>query len=134
MASHQSLLSGEVGVKTPATAYDKSDEALVKVVLQFQTFRYKRGGRWTETERGAAGRRDGDKDPTDLGERRGEGERKLMASICLGMPGERGSKQTYDFQIAAWHGKRDWLDMSEAVGRGSEREANDPCSSVRELI
>lgn len=30
MASHQFLLSGEVGVMTSATTYDKSDEALVK--------------------------------------------------------------------------------------------------------
>lgn len=32
MVSHQFLLSGEVGVTTSATTYDKSDEALLKVV------------------------------------------------------------------------------------------------------
>lgn len=120
MASHQFLLSGEVGVTTSATTYDKRDEALVKVVRLCSSLKpldIKCGGRWTETESGASGRREGDKEPPWLqNDRSGRAERRgvrgangLHLSWNAGREeqrwafGRRGSKQTYDLEIASWH-------------------------------
>lgn len=117
MASHQFLLSGEVCVMTPVTTYDKSDEALAKVVrlcwslkpLDINLCR----GRWTETEWGA--KRGGDEwkgktkssyglEMTDRREWRGEerGWEKLMVSICLGKLGEKSIVKGRGKQTNTW--------------------------------
>lgn len=81
MASHQFLLSGEVGVTTSATTYDKSDEALVKVVRLCSSLKPLDINAEADGQRQSEGHREEGKETknrhgfkmTDLGERSGEG-------------------------------------------------------------
>lgn len=81
MTSHQFLLSGEVGVTTPATTYDKSDEALVKVVRLCSSLKPLEINAEADGQRQSEGHREEGKETknrhgfkmTDLGERSGEG-------------------------------------------------------------
>lgn len=81
MARHQFLLSGEVGVTASATTYDKSDEALAKVVRLCSGLKPLDINVKADGQRRSEGLREEGKETknshgfkmTDLGERSGEG-------------------------------------------------------------
>lgn len=156
-AWHQFLLSGEAGVTTSATTYDKGDEALVKVVRLCSSLKPLDINVEADGQRRSEGRREEGKETknshgfemTDLGERSGEGWEKLMVSICLGMLGEKSNAGLLEEEEANKHmiwrshpGTEMWLAEYDSNGKrqlGDTRdhrlcEANDLCASVRKLI